>query len=184
MTGKYGSNYFTNISCLFDIGSSGGAGYNYPAGGSFEVGICKVPAFNKDNRLYVTQGLTATVLKAGDDYDGEKALYGYKFLKYLTSTDVNTELCINGSEGYIPVRQSCYETDLFKDFSSNTSLMVGQVANIVASEIQGNYFNTPCFKGSAYARDAVGSILSQVFTNNRSIDEAFTFAENETKNQM
>ena len=184
VTGQYGSNFFTNVGCLFDIGSSGGAGYNYPAGGTFEVGICKVPAFNEENRLYVTQGLTATVLKSGDDYDGNKALYGYKFLKYLTSTDVNTELCINGSEGYIPVRKSCYETTLFKEYSSDETLMTGQVANIVTKEINGHYFNTPCFKGSAYARDNVGGILSQVFSDERTIDEAFETAINETKTQM
>ena len=182
-TGEYGSNYFTQEQCVFDIGSSGGAGYNYPTGGGFEVGVCRVPAFNKDNALYVTQGLTATILKARDDTDGSKALYAFKFLKYLTSTDVNTQICVNGSEGYVPVRKSCYETPLFETFISSGEL-IGNVADIVTGDINGNYFNTPCFKGSATARDAVGGIITQVFAGEKTIDEAFSDAENTTLNQM
>ncbi len=182
-TGVYGSSYFTAEKCLFDIGSSGGAGYNYPSGGAFEVGICPVPAFNPDNPVYVTQGLTATVLNAADDTDGMKALYSYKFLKYLTSTDVNTQLCINGSEGYVAVRESCYETALFQEFS-NSGEMIGDVAKVVVEEIDGSYYNTPVFKGSAYARDAVGGIIAQVFTGLSDIDTAFANAENTAKNNL
>ena len=60
----------------------------------------------------------------------------------------------------------------------------GNVADIVTGDINGNYFNTPCFKGSATARDAVGGIITQVFAGEKTIDEAFSDAENTTLNQM
>ena len=186
ITGEYGSNYFTNQRVLFDIGSSGGAGYNYPTGGSFEVGVCRVPSFNPDNSVYVNQGLTTTILKAKDDTDGQKALYAFKFLKYMTSTNINTELCVNGSEGYVPVRESCYETTLFQNFLSlaEEDEITSVVAKVVTDDIDGQYFNTPCFQGSAYARDSVGGLISQYLSGKVSLDKAFEDAYNNTLNQM
>lgn len=187
--GEYGSNYFTTQAVLFDVGSSGGAGYQAPNSDSFTVGVCRVPPFKADNPLYVSQGLSATILKRGDDKNGFKAEYGFKFLKYLTSTAVNADLCVNGSEGYIPVRESCYETDLYKMFmetgeSGPDYNFMGKTATIVKEQINGKYFNTPCFKGSAQAREAVSGIITQMFTTDETLDKIFSDQENIARNAL
>ncbi len=180
--GTYSSEKFTNEKCFFTVGSTGGAGYNYPSGDSFTVGVAPVPYDNK--QTYVTQGLTATVLKYKDT-DGKKALYSYKFLKYITSAEVNADLCVNGSEGYSPVRNSAYETDLYQEYLKNEDDdFMPKVANIVYKDINGKYFTTPCFSGSATARDQVGGIITQVFTGDKTVDKAFEDAENQTKLAM
>lgn len=180
--GTYSSEKFKTEKCLFTVGSTGGAGYNYPSGDSFEVGVAPVPYENKQS--YVTQGLTATVLNY-NDADGKKALYSYKFLKYITSADVNADLCVNGSEGYSPVRKSAYETEFYKTYLANEDGdFMPKVAKIVYEDIAGKYFITPCFPGSATARDEVGGLLTQVFLDEKTIDKAFEDAENNTKLKM
>jgi multiple sugar transport system substrate-binding protein len=180
--GTYSSEKFTNEKCFFTVGSTGGAGYNYPTGDSFEVGVAPVPYENK--QTYVTQGLTATVLKHNDE-DGKKALYSYKFLKYITSAEVNADLCINGSEGYSPVRKSAYQTELYQEYLENEGNdFMPKVAKIVYEDINGKYFTTPCFSGSATARDQVGGILTNVFLGKKTVNEAFDEAENQTKLAM
>lgn len=178
---KYGSEYFSTGQVVFDVGSSGGAGYQYPQGDGFDVGIARVPSID-NNPLYVTQGLTLCLLKTPDDVDGRKADYAWKFLKYLTSSEVNAELCVNGSEGYVPVRTSSYDTDFFNIFLEEGEF-VADVADTVINEIDGHYLNTPCFKGSAAAREAAGGIITQVFLHG-DIDGAFEEAENQAKLAM
>lgn len=181
---EYGSAWFKEEKTLFDIGSSGGSGYQNPTGGQFTVGVCKVPADN-NNPLYVSQGVSMAILKH-DDPTGEKAKYAYKFLKYLTSASVNAYLCVNGSEGYIPVRKSAYKTKLFSNYlaEGEEGEFVPKVADIVINQIDGHYLTTPCFKGSAKARDEVGNILTRVFKNNATVDQAFADAVTETKKAM
>lgn len=191
MTGEYASNYFKNEECIFTVGSTGGSGYNVPTGEAFRVGVAPVP-YDNNNPLYVTQGVTATILK-NNDPDGRKALYAYKFLKYVTGAEVNAELCINGSNGYSPVRKSSYKTDLYSDYLASAADeetdIRPTVAKVVYEDINGKYFNTPCFSGSAKARDAVGGILTQVFISKDDdvdalIDTKFKEAENTAKLAM
>ena len=76
--GTYGSDAFTKGECIFTVGSSGGAGYNFPTGGSFEVGIAKVPAISNEKAKYITQGPTVTLLrnsKLSDEKNNEAVKY-------------------------------------------------------------------------------------------------------------
>lgn len=180
--GEYASNAFQSGKCLFTIGSSGGAGYTFPAFGEFDVGICKVPASN-DNPLYVSQGPSLTLLNRPDlteAQNNQAVLYGFKLLKYLTSTQVNVEMCVTGSQGYVPVRESCYETETYAEFSEEGELYA-KTAQVLLDEIAGNYLTTKCFKGSAKLRTAVGAIISSYLSGNSSLDDAFAEAINSTK---
>ncbi|MFA6769425.1 MAG: extracellular solute-binding protein [Parabacteroides sp.] len=178
MTGEYGSNSFKGAECVFSIGSSGGAGYQSPTNSTFDYDICKVP-YENDNQLYVSQGPTLTLLKSKNYTDAEnemKIKYAWKFLKYLTNSEVNADLCFNYSEGYVPVRESSYETDYYNElmeyddeFSHN--------AKVVIEDINGTYFNTACFAGSATARVEAGGILTSIFAKADTLDTAFSEAE-------
>ena len=183
--GTYGSDHFKNAKSIFSIGSSGGAGYNIPAADDFTVGVCKVPASN-ENPLYVSQGPTFTMLRnpaLGDDVNDMRNLYAWKFMKFLTNPDMKVRICITGSEGYIPVRYSAYESANFLDYLE-IGEELAEVAKIVINDIDGNYLNTAVFKGSATLRDQVGGILVSVFNGEKTVSEAFSDAINRTKLKM
>ena len=191
ISGVYGSQYFQQAQTLFSIGSTGGSGYSAPSGQAFTVGVARVPAFNSANAEYVSQGLSLCMLKAKDDTDGLKAKYGWKFLKYITSTDLNMRLCVRGSEGYVPVRESSYLTDSYASLVDSGDMTlgeeydyIGKVYDVVHNDINGKYYNTACFKGTAMARTAVGGIISQVCLGTKTIDTAFSDALNETQLAM
>lgn len=185
VTGEYGSNFFKEQKMVFTIGSSGGSEYQAPSGGAFKVGVCKVP-FDNNNPLYVTQGLSTTILRHKGEGDDLKVKYAFKFLKYLTSAEVSSDICVNGSGGYIPVRKSAYETDLYQtylegDEDDSESDFLNKSADIVINEIDGHYLNTPCFPGTAKVRTEVGGIISQVLLGKKDIDTAFADAENNSR---
>jgi ABC-type glycerol-3-phosphate transport system substrate-binding protein len=180
--GTYGSDAFTAEESLFSIGSSGGAGYNFPDSDNFTVGVCKVPASN-NNPLYVSQGPSLCMLKntsLSDSVNRDSLEYAWKFVKFLTNTENNIELCIVGSEGYVPVRESSYETELYFDFLLNGENYAA-VANVVVDDISGNYLSAAVFTGSDRLRDQVGGIISSVLLNMSTIDKAFADAINNTK---
>ena len=162
--GTYGSDFFTGEKCVFSIGSSGGSGYNFPQGGAFELEVCRVPASN-NNPLYVSQGPTLALFH-DDNVDPDVELYAWKFMKYITSTEVNASLCADNSEGYIPVRYSSYETSKFLSYLEEGE-NYAKCAKVVVNEIKGKYLVSPAFKGSAELRDECGSLLTASLTKSK-----------------
>lgn len=163
----YGSDFFTNEKCIFSIGSSGGSGYNFPQADAFELGVCRVPASN-NKPIYVSQGPTLAMFNdRGLDKDvNEKAqLYAWKFMKYITNGQANAEICVNGSEGYVPVRHSAYETSFFQDFMAEGE-RYAQCYKVVVEDVnsEGGYLVSKAFKGSASLRDECGSMLTAALT--------------------
>lgn len=183
--GTYASNNFKDLKTFFSIGSTGGTGYTIPASGEFDVGFAKVPSMGTDKTLekYISQGPSICFLNNPSISEAEnnaKLKYAWKFAKYITSKEINTQLCIGGSEGYSPVRESCYTTETYTDFiESGTSY--AKAAMITQNDIAGKYFNSAVFAGSATLREQVGGIISNVFANKASIDSAFTAAISNTK---
>ena len=162
----YGSDSFKNIESVFTIGSTGGSGYSLTS--AFEIGVCKVPSMNAENPLYVTQGPDLCIMrnpKLSDKANEMKSLYSWKLLKYLTNAENNCAICLLGSEGYLPVRQSAYEQDLYLSFLESGEIQA-DIANLVVEDINGSYFNTACFPGSAQLRTEVGGIVTLALTDN------------------
>ncbi len=164
VVGQYSSYYFTPQKTMFAIGSSGGSGYSFPSTNEFTIGVCKVPYAN-GKPVYVSQGPTLTVLnnskliKSGEN--DETVKYAWKFIKYLTNPEVNAALCTNNSEGYVPVRESAYDTDEFTSFMASSTPYV-KVAQVVVNEIDGSYFNSAVFKGSATLRKNCEGLFADV----------------------
>lgn len=180
---EYGSNTFTDQQCIFTVGSTGGAGYNDPGStGGFEVGIAKVPSIAKDDahKKYVSQGVTLTLLRnnsLSQEVNDKRARIGWQLMKWLTNEENNIDICV-ASNGYAPVRESCYTNEVYASYLEESDFMP-RCANVVANEINGNYFNYPVFKGTARARDNVGGIITQVFLGQKDIDKAFADAESD-----
>ena len=167
--GEYGSNNFIAQKTVFSIGSSGGAGYNFPSSDTFEVGICTVPESN-NNPLYVSQGPSLCLLnnyKVSSEDNEKMVKYAWKFLKYITNKEVNAALTVNGSEGYIPVRESAYETDTFLNFMEDGE-NYAKTASTVIYDIDGHYFNTAVFTGSAALREYIASALADTLNYKKS----------------
>ena len=162
--GQYSSYYFTPGKTMFAIGSTGGSGYSFPSSSEFKVGACKVP-YNNNNPLYVSQGPTLTVLnnvnlqRAGTN--DETVKYAWKFVKYITNEEVNAKQCVINSEGYIPVRESAYNTTEFTNFmKSDTSYVV--VTKTIIEDINGRYLFTPVFQGSAALRNEMAGAVADI----------------------
>ena len=171
---EYGSDTFTNMECIFTIGSTGGAGYNDPGAAGFNVGIAKVPAVSDNPELqkYVSQGVTLTLMKnnrLSEETNDKRARIGWQLMKWLTNEENNIDICL-ASNGYAPVRTSCYTNEIYASYLEESDFMP-RCANVVANQINGNYFNYPVFKGTAAARDNVGGIITQVLLGNETIDE-------------
>lgn len=186
---KYGSTAFQNQQCLFVIGSSGGSGYSMPKAGSFTANVVRVPssATNPLNRnLYVTQGPTITFLKnrsLSNEENDRRMHYSWMLAKYLTNPEVNTNVTLLGSEGYIPVRDSAYETDLWIEWSQ-VGDMVTKAANTLVQDINGSYLTTKVFKGSASLREKIGGIIASVCKTGTPVSKAVGDAINAAKTQM
>ena len=158
----YGSDFFAREKCVFYICSSGGAGYNFPVTESFGLGICRVPAAN-DNPVYVSQGPTLALFNSTGltpEVNSATLKYAWKFLKYVTNAAVNVDLCVNGSEGYVPVRYSAYETAQFLEFV-DAGEEYAKCYKVVVNDID-DYLVTDAFKGSAELRDQCGILLTGV----------------------
>ena len=88
-------------------------------------------------------------------------LYAWKFMKYITNGQANAEICVNGSEGYVPVRHSAYETAFFQEFMDEGE-RYAMCYKVVVDDVNSDagYLVSPAFKGSAALRDECGSLLT------------------------
>lgn len=162
--GEYGSDSFKNVETVFTIGSTGGSGYSLTS--DFTIEACKVPSLVKNNALYVSQGPDLCIFrnpKLSDQVNQTRAIYAWKLIKYLTNAENNCKICLHGSEGYLPVRESAFADDLYLEFLDSGITQV-KIANVVTDEIDGAYLNTPCFPGSAALRTESGGIITQSLT--------------------
>ena len=183
--GTYASNAFKNVETIFSIGSTGGTGYTIPDAGSFEVAFAKVPTMG--SRLgYISQGPSVCFLKNpswSQERNDATLKYSWKLIKYLTSKQVNVSLCVTGSEGYSPVRNSCYTTETYNDFI-DAGESYAEAALVTQNDIAGHYLNTAVFTGSATLRNEVGALITSVLGGKASIDDAFATAINNTKKDI
>lgn len=165
--GQYGSYSFTDEKCAITIGSSGGAGYNAPKTSTqYTIQVAKPPVLN-DNPLYVNQGVTLTMLNnvslsKEDNY--WKQYYAWKFMKFLTNPNVNAVLCIEDSQGYVPVRYSAYTTPEFLEWLDLPEDIMIQSAKVVMEMNEEEaYYTAKSFSGASQLRDQCGGVITTVF---------------------
>ena len=185
--GTYSSDNFKSAKTLFSIGSTGGTGYTIPDAGSFEVAFAKVPTMGTADRVgYISQGPSLCFFHNPSLSEAQNELnlkYAWKLVKYLTSKQVNVSLCVTGSEGYSPVRNSCYTTETYNDFIDEGE-SYAEAALVTQNDINGRYFNSAVFPGSATLRTQVGAVITSVFTGNSTVEAALTAAINAAKKDI
>ena len=135
---------------------------------------------------YISQGPSVCMLNnPGLEADENEAAikYGWKLIKYLTSKQVNVSLCVAGSEGYSPVRESCYTTETYSDFIEEGE-GYAEAALVTQNDIAGRYYNSAVFPGSATLRKEVGSLVTNVLNGKSTLDDAFATAINNAKKDI
>ncbi len=167
-SGTAGSNYintyFTAQNFLFSIGSTGGVKYQYSD--SFEVGVAPIPQAENGTTAVINQGPGVCFLKhykSDGSFDEDRALASWLFYKFLVNEE--NSLYWATETGYMPVRESNYESSDYLEYSSTTDktgsdLLYAKNASYVAT-VTDDLFVSPAFNGSSTARSQVGSLLVQ-----------------------
>ncbi len=165
----YTSSKFTAGEILMSIGSTGGTTYNQTM--NFTVGVAEPPAYDLSKKAVISQGPSICFFNGISQNATPKQLRAaWKFYKFISSAENSTNYAI--TTGYQPVRTSSYETATYKSFASDTTSLMNKVAS-VSSGMLDSYFNSPVFVGSAKARNEVGSLISAVLLNSKTVDQAF-----------
>lgn len=168
----YTSTKFTQSELLMSIGSTGGTTYNQSV--NFEVGVAEPPAVDTNNKAVVSQGPSICFFNSkGNNSSNAQLRAAWQFYKFISSAENSTLYSI--STGYQPVRTSSYETETYKQFAADTTSLMNKVAK-ASSGMLDSYFNSPVFVGSAKARSEVGSLVTAVLVNSKTVDQAFTDA--------
>ena len=189
--GAYTSGLFTELDASINhsymcIGSSGGASYQIPQNGAFEVGVAPIPQVSADNQKVISQGPSLCLLKGKDTTD-QQVVASWLFMKYLT-TNLNFQTDFSSTSGYMPVLASAQDHEGYKaylesadGFSNLTALVIK-----VGLEQTDRYFTSPAFVGSSVARKQVGAMLAKCMSETTSdvdalINNAFESAYKECK---
>ena len=118
-----------------------------------------------------------------DEINTSRSRLAWQFAKFLTNPDNNVRLCIEGSEGYLPIRYSAYDTEAYASYLEEGEIYAAS-ARVLIDEINGRYYNSPVFPGSAQLRDQVGTIITTVLKDGKDIKTAFDTAITTTKTAM
>jgi len=192
LLGTYTSSLFTSVDnnpgkrSFISIGSTGGAGHQYPAKGEFEVGVAPIPTYGNVNLKCISQGPSLCIFNKAD---AQEVLATWVFVKdYLL--DPEFQVAFAQESGYNPVRNSCYDvqvpdpndpTEQKKVKYSETlsaakgdskTGLISLTANTCRT-LSNNYFTSPAFNGSAKARIQVGDLFVAAISGTKTIDKAF-----------
>ena len=160
--GAYTSGPFSGkdgICCYMSIGSSGGATYNLPDGGAFEVGVAAIPQADPSNPKTICQGPSLCMLKGSDTSDQE--IYAsWLFMKFLT-TDVDFQVEFSMKTGYMPVIQSAVDHTAYQIWLSAANGYEQITARVAGCALENadSYFTSPVFSGSSTVRWQVGNLF-------------------------
>lgn len=183
--GKYVSDLFkvgeveNTQKCYMCVGSSGGASYQIPSEGLFEVGVAVSPSVDPENPKYISQGPSICIFNKENK---QEVMAAWLFAKFLT-TDVEFQADYAMQNGYIPVIKSAKEDAIFQQWlakADGADYLAASAAKVCYS-CQENLFTSLAFNGSSTARTQVGLLLAKCISANTSdvdglINESFNDA--------
>lgn len=183
--GTYASDAFKEQKAIFCIGSSGGAGYSFPPVGGFDFRVCKVPyaGEDEDSAKYISQGpsiIFFTDKSRTAEENKYDLIYSWKFYKYITNTQNNCVICFNHSEGYVPVKKSCYKSSDWTDYIADSENMYAKCALVLREEIGDNFITSLVFNGSATYRNEAGALVTAAIKTSDDIGGLIDTAVNNT----
>jgi multiple sugar transport system substrate-binding protein len=142
----YFSNVISNQMIASYVGSSAGVSYIKAEG--WELGVAPIPG-----------NVTKAANMAGTNIvmfsqDANKQLAAWEYLKYITSTEAVTKWAVG--TGYLPIRQSAYETAEYKAY------MDENICAKACYEQSKDFFFSPTFDASNDIRSAIPSTFEQL----------------------
>jgi len=184
---NFGSTNFLAGDVCMTVGSTAGIDYNNPftqldAADQFEIGILPVPQFEGKTQSAMQQGPNIAIMENTDDAE---RLASWLLITYLTNAENTAKWAID--TGYLPVRQSGYDSDVYQAFLAiatdpNPSLqdLDSRVESISANAAYASIaFNNydPAFAGigqisSAKVREEAGYAMDAVYVGTKTVDEA------------
>jgi multiple sugar transport system substrate-binding protein len=177
---SYGSANFLKGDVCATVGSTAGIAYNVPLPGNegkfgeFELGILPIPQHEDGVGSVMQQGPNVAIM--ADTSDAER-LASWLLIKHLTSTEATAQWAID--TGYLPVRYSAYNSDLFQDFLDTDNYdqdykYESMTANAAYSQVDLFQYD-PAFANrvtSSDVRDEAGLALESIFAKTRTVAEA------------
>lgn len=137
----YGSNTFKSENVSMLVGSTAGVKYNIPNPGTFEMDVLPVPQYDLNNKAVIQQGPNIGILSNSTDAE---RLAAWLLIEYLTNTENTAKWAI--LTGYLPVRYSAINSDLYQEFLSihtldnpYTHTFSSELLEIMASPQDGYY---------------------------------------------
>ncbi len=179
----YGSALMLLNEAFISIGST--AGVNNNDSQKYQLKCTAIPQRSYDNnavKAVIQQGTNAAILSKNSN--NITRLAAWLLIRYLTNTENTTNFSMN--TGYLPVRKTARDSEVFKTFLSNEEdLFDGNAAKAInAAYSQLDYFYTdPAFKGSSIVRDKVDSMIRTIYCNDHTIDDAIEACYRELQTQ-
>ena len=197
-----GNELLKNRNSLFYVGTTGGLTYaNDTQKAGYEVGMAKVPYAEGMERKVISQGPSCVFCRhnnAQGKRDTNRILASWLFYRYFTQPENALVWSIN--TGYSPIRYSAYETEEWAEYCDTDAIAAEYGAKTLehlqavsanyVSTVTNDFFSSPVFKGSAEAREQVGSLigaimnLSEAECTDDKINALFETAVNNTKAKM
>ena len=171
--GAYTSGLFTELDktnkhSYMCIGSSGGASYQIPEGGAFEVGVAPIPQVDASNPKVISQGPSLCILRGGKTSEQQIAA-SWLFVKYLT-TNMAFQTEFSSTSGYMPVLKSAQDNEAYAGWlgkANGYEFLTALVVKVGLEEAD-TYFTSPAFNGSTVAREQVGALLAKCMSEQTS----------------
>jgi len=176
---SYGSNNFLAQDVCMTVGSTAGLKYNLPAvqldeADYFEVGILPIPQFEDGTLSAMQQGPNIAILENTSDAE---RLAAWLFITFLTNTENSARWAID--TGYLPVRESSFQSDLYQELLNNPSpdyVYESLLANAAYSQVA-YYQYDPAFAGigqisSSKVREEAGFAMEAIYVGTKTVDEA------------
>ena len=169
--GKYTSELFTattGTKSYMSIGSSAGANHQRPAKDPstnqypFEVGIATIPQVNPADPQVISQGPSLCIFNKSNP---QEVVASWLFVKFL-ATNVKFQAKFSMVSGYVPVIQSVKDDPTYASFlaKANGTEYVTALSAKVCLDQADAYYTSPAFNGSSTARDQVGILIQNCFT--------------------
>jgi multiple sugar transport system substrate-binding protein len=169
---QYGSTNFIAQDVCMTVGSTAGISYNIPGNGEFEIGVAPIPQYDLDSKSAVQQGPNVAIM--ADTTDAER-LASWLFIKYITDAEQTAKWSM--LTGYLPVRYSAYQSDIYQEFLNDPDpdyKYESMTANAAYLQISYNEFD-PAFAGSvtsSNARTEAGSAMESIFVGSATVEQA------------
>ncbi len=173
---NYTSKLFTAIDgqkVYMCIGSTGGATYQIPEGGAFEVKVAPIPQHNPAQPKVISQGPNLCMLYNKNNNTPDQQLAAWLWIRFMT-TNLRLQAGVSTANGYAPVTISAQTDPTYVSQyldKANGRTLVGALAVKQCIAQANAYYTSPAFNGSSVAREQVGIMLANCLQLTGSVEQ-------------